>query len=431
MIYNESKYNAHWDTKKLNQLGTFSRGKSKHRPRNDPRLYENGRYPLIQTGDIKAANLFITTHSQEYGDFGLQQSKLWNTGTLCITIAANIAETGILAYPMCFPDSVVGFNAYADISSEFFMHYVFRYIRNAIQNSVSGSIQDNINIEYLSNLDFKVPDKPYQDKIVYVLSSIDKKIELNNRIIAELETMAKTIYDYWFVQFNFPNAEGKPYRFSGGEMVWNEQLKREIPKGWGVNPLPRHCQIIDCLHSEKPSLVFENEDYYLLQLDNLIDNGLISLANKYYVSKEMYELWTSRIEVVEGDLVITNAGRVGAIARIPKHVKAGIGRNMTAIRPNDVPACFLYYFFTSSDIARQIKMNTDLGSFFRSLNVRGIKELKIILPPKNMYAILNKFEDYVSPLRSKIELLAQENLELTKLRDWLLPMLMNGQVNVE
>src|SRR5690606_31437410 len=102
---------------------------------------------------------------------------------------------------------------------------------------------------------------------------IDQKIELNNRIIAELEAMAKTIYDYWFVQFNFPNAEGKPYRISGGEMVWNEQLKREIPKGWSVNPLPRYCQIIDCLHSEKPSLVFENEDYYLLQLDNLIDNG--------------------------------------------------------------------------------------------------------------------------------------------------------------
>lgn len=280
-------------------------------------------------------------------------------------------------------------------------------------------------------IEITIPEIHHQNKIVDILSSIDNKIELNNRIIAELEAMAKTIYDYWFVQFDFPNAEGKPYRSSGGEMVWNEQLKREIPKGWSVNPLPKHCQIIDCLHSEKPSLVFENEDYYLLQLDNLIDNGLISLANKYYVSKEMYELWTSRIEVVEGDLVITNAGRVGAIARIPKHVKAGIGRNMTAIRPNDVPACFLYYFFTSSDIARQIKMNTDLGSFFGSLNVRGIKELKIILPPKNMYAILNKFEDYVSPLRSKIELLAQENLELTKLRDWLLPMLMNGQVNVK
>jgi len=316
--------------------------------------------------------------------------------------------------------------------------YDIDYIKYSIELSLEhlkkvsqGSQTKFLTMQILNS--FKVSDIPYtsQQKLIKSIKKIDQKIELNNRIIAELEAMAKTIYDYWFVQFDFPNAEGKPYRSSGGEMVWNEQLKREIPKGWGVNPLPRHCQIIDCLHSEKPSLVFENEDYYLLQLDNLIDNGLISLANKYYVSKEMYELWTSRIEVVEGDLVITNAGRVGAIARIPKHVKAGIGRNMTAIRPNDVPACFLYYFFTSSDIARQIKMNTDLGSFFRSLNVRGIKELKIILPPKNMYAILNKFEDYVSPLRSKIELLAQENLELTKLRDWLLPMLMNGQVNVE
>lgn len=316
--------------------------------------------------------------------------------------------------------------------------YDIDYIKYSIELSLEhlkkvsqGSQTKFLTMQILNG--FKVSDIPYtsQQKLIKSIKKIDQKIELNNRIIAELEAMAKTIYDYWFVQFDFPNAEGKPYRSSGGEMVWNEQLKREIPKGWGVNPLPRHCQIIDCLHSEKPSLVFENEDYYLLQLDNLIDNGLISLANKYYVSKEMYELWTSRIEVVEGDLVITNAGRVGAIARIPKHVKAGIGRNMTAIRPNDVPACFLYYFFTSSDIARQIKMNTDLGSFFRSLNVRGIKELKIILPPKNMYAILNKFEDYVSPLRSKIELLAQENLELTKLRDWLLPMLMNGQVNVE
>jgi type I restriction enzyme S subunit len=316
--------------------------------------------------------------------------------------------------------------------------YDIDYIKYSIELSLEhlkkvsqGSQTKFLTMQILNS--FKVSDIPYtsQQKLIKSIKKIDQKIELNNRIIAELEAMAKTIYDYWFVQFDFPNVEGKPYRSAGGEMVWNEQLKREIPKGWGVNPLPRHCQIIDCLHSEKPSLVFENEDYYLLQLDNLIDNGLISLANKYYVSKEMYELWTSRIEVVEGDLVITNAGRVGAIARIPKHVKAGIGRNMTAIRPNDVPACFLYYFFTSSDIARQIKMNTDLGSFFRSLNVRGIKELKIILPPKNMYAILNKFEDYVSPLRSKIELLAQENLELTKLRDWLLPMLMNGQVNVE
>ena len=182
MIYNASKYNSTWETKKLSQLGTFSRGKSKHRPRNDVRLFEGGGYPLVQTGEIKEANLYITKHTQEYGEFGLKQSKIWDKDTLCITIAANIAETALLSYPMCFPDSIVGFRAYKDISSEKFMHYVFEYIRKSIQNSVSGSIQDNINIEYLTDLNFKIPDKIYQDKIVSILSSIDEKILINKQI---------------------------------------------------------------------------------------------------------------------------------------------------------------------------------------------------------------------------------------------------------
>ena len=182
MIYNEGLYNKHWQTKKLSELGSFSRGVSKHRPRNDKRLFDGGGFPLIQTGEIKAANLYITNHISEYGEFGLKQSKLWDTGTLCITIAANIAETAILSYPMCFPDSVVGFNAKKEETSELFMYYVFEYIKYSIQNAATGSIQDNINIDYLAALDFKIPEKKIQDKIVKVLSSIDEKIENNNRI---------------------------------------------------------------------------------------------------------------------------------------------------------------------------------------------------------------------------------------------------------
>lgn len=182
MIYNESKYNATWNTRKLSQLGDFSRGKSQHRPRNDERLFEGGGYPFVQTGEIKEANLYITKHTQEYGEFGLKQSKIWEKDTLCITIAANIAETALLLYPMCFPDSVVGFRAHKEISSEKFMYYVFEYIRKAIQNAASGSIQDNINIEYLTGLDFKVPSKAYQDRIISILSAIDEKILLNKKI---------------------------------------------------------------------------------------------------------------------------------------------------------------------------------------------------------------------------------------------------------
>ena len=173
-------------------MGDFQRGKSRHRPRNDVAMFSGGKHPLIQTGEIKGANLYITAHSAAYNDFGLAQSKLWPKGTLCITIAANIAETALLGYPMCFPDSVVGFNAYPEESSELFMHYVFTYIRRAIQNSATGSIQDNINIEYLTGLKFKIPLKNYQDKIAAVLSALDTKIDCNNRINAELEAMAKS-----------------------------------------------------------------------------------------------------------------------------------------------------------------------------------------------------------------------------------------------
>lgn len=244
MIFNESIYNKHWNTKKLNELGTFNRGKSKHRPRNDLKLFKNGIYPFIQTGDIKNSILYISSHTQNYNEFGLAQSKLWNKGTLCITIASNIADTAVLAYPMCFPDSVVGFIANPTESSEIFMHYIFTYIQKYIQNSVIGSIQDNINIDYLQNLEFKIPSKEHQEKITLILSTLDKKIELNNKINSELENMAKTIYDYWFLQFEFPNDEGKPYKSSGGKMVWNEELKKEIPDGWEVKYIKNYVNVV-------------------------------------------------------------------------------------------------------------------------------------------------------------------------------------------
>ncbi len=142
MIFNSSKFNTEWDTKPLSDLGEFQRGKSRHRPRNDPKLFDNGTYPLVQTGEVKAANLYIRSHEACYNKFGLSQSALWPENTLCITIAANIAETALLGYPMCFPDSIVGFNADPKESSELFMHYVFTYIRKAIQNSASGHRQD-------------------------------------------------------------------------------------------------------------------------------------------------------------------------------------------------------------------------------------------------------------------------------------------------
>ena len=126
MIFNDSKYNSTWTVFSLNELGTFSRGKSKHRPRNDNILFENGDIPFVQTGDIKKSVLHINSCSSFYNNVGLKQSKLWPKGTMCITIAANIADTAILSFPACFPDSIVGFNSNSK-TDEYFMHYLFQY----------------------------------------------------------------------------------------------------------------------------------------------------------------------------------------------------------------------------------------------------------------------------------------------------------------
>lgn len=266
-----------------------------------------------------------------------------------------------------------------------------------------------------------------QQKIADVLSVLDSKIEINNRINAELELMAKTLYDYWFVQFDFPHKNGKPYKSSGGKMVWNEELKREVPEGWQVEGIEKSCTIIDCLHSKKSEFLFEDEHSFLLQLDNIKDDGLLDLTNKYYVTKEEYKRWTSRIEVKENDILITNAGRVAATVQIPKDLASGIGRNITAIRPININPTYLFLSFQGADIKRQIRLNTDSGAFFTSFNVKGIKKLQFIRPKNN---VEEKFEEIVCPVRNKRELNNLENQKLTHLRDWLLPMLMNGQVKV-
>ena len=154
-----------WVWATLPQLGELNRGKSKHRPRNDPRLL-GGPYPFVQTGDIRHSEGFVTHHSQTYTDFGLAQSRLWPAGTLCITIAANIAETGILSYPACFPDSVVGFVYDEDPVTTKFLEVFVRSARDTLERFAPATAQKNINLKVLSDLAVPLPPFAEQRRIV-------------------------------------------------------------------------------------------------------------------------------------------------------------------------------------------------------------------------------------------------------------------------
>lgn len=398
MIYNGGIYNSEWDTKKLNELGTFNRGVSKHRPRNDVRLFENAKYPFVQTGDIKAAYLYITNHSQEYGDFGLRQSKLWGEGTLCITIAANIAETAILSYPMCFPDSVVGFNAFPGESSEIFMHYVFEYIRNSIQNSASGSIQDNINIEYLESLDFKIPKKEYQDKIVNILSVIDKKILLNNKLNDNLQQQAALFYDYWFTQFDFPDANGNPYKTYGGQMDWDENLKREVPSSWTVKPVKELLNVITGKEDANFSSLNGKYKFFTCSKDAL-------LCDEYAFEGKAILI------AGNGDFNVKHySGKFNAYQRT------------YVLIPEDEKYYGAIYLAATRLISR-FKSGSN-GSIVKFITKDDVENIMIAIPDDDVY-----FET-INCIISTIEFYQNENDELLKIRNWLLPMLMNGQVTV-
>ena len=185
-----------WITKRLPELGTLSRGMSKHRPRNAPELL-GGPYPLIQTGDVANADGYIKEYTSTYSELGFRQSKMWPKGTLCITIAANIAKTAILEFASCFPDSIVGFNAYSDVTNEY-IHHWFTFVQRIIEEQAPESAQKNINMKILSNLKVMVPDKNIQHEYVDFLKQVDKSKLAIQQSLDELETLKKSLMQQYF-----------------------------------------------------------------------------------------------------------------------------------------------------------------------------------------------------------------------------------------
>jgi type I restriction enzyme S subunit len=163
-----------WSWSSLATLGTLDRGKSKHRPRDDARLY-GGPYPFVQTGDVRHSGGVIRQHSQTYSEFGLSQSRMWPAGTLCITIAANIGDTGILSFPACFPDSVVGFTHEGDTDTVRFIELFLRTVKDRVERYAPATAQKNINLQILRAIAVPVPPLAEQRRI---LAEVDRRLSL-------------------------------------------------------------------------------------------------------------------------------------------------------------------------------------------------------------------------------------------------------------
>jgi type I restriction enzyme, S subunit len=196
-----------WVGVKLNDLGFVGRGKSRHRPRNDPSLY-GGPYPFIQTADIMASDLYITSYSQTYSDLGLQQSKMWNENTLCMTIAGeNTGEVAILKFKACFPDSVIAFVADPLKADVRFVKYYFDTMKRRIKNISRGATQDNLSLDKLLSLEVMIPPLPIQKRIGDVLSAYDDRKRQTKPVVHCTAGVAEGLRYYRFY-FDYSSSRG-------------------------------------------------------------------------------------------------------------------------------------------------------------------------------------------------------------------------------
>lgn len=392
-----------WKPYKLDHLGFVGRGRSRHRPRNDPILY-GGDYPFFQTGDVKAAELYLHEYSATYNDAGLAQSKMWEPNTLCITIAANIAESAILSIPGCFPDSVVGFVADPDLADTKFVKYKLDTLKLAMQSASLGTTQDNLSLDKLLRFDFLVPPLPTQQRIAAILSSYDDLIENNTRRIAILEEMARRLYEEWFVHFRFPGHE-------------EVEFADDLPAGWrkvGLGELvmeKRDAINPDAIDPETPYVGLEH-----------IPRRSITMREWSAVSS----VQSTKLSFVENDILF---GKIRPyFHKVALAPMEGVASSDTiilrAFEPEHMP---LALCCASSDAFVDHATQTSNGTKMPRANWKVLSQYPVYLAdPQTM----KRFSAFLLPLLQKLKMMNRQNGNLRAQRNLLLPKLVSGEIDV-
>ncbi|MCY0791255.1 restriction endonuclease subunit S [Morganella morganii] len=411
-----------------------------------PRVERVTPYKMIRTPNIKNGKIDLAgcryVEKETYEKWTRRATV--NKGDVLLTREAPMGEAGLVN----FEDTVFlgqrimqyrvnpkkldpNYLLYAFLSPD--LQFQFR------KHDSTGSTVSHIRVPDCSEFEINTPPLSVQKQISKVLRDIDDKIDLNNRINAELEAMAKTLYDYWFVQFDFPDANGKPYKASGGKMVYNPVLKQKIPADWHVNA------ISDWIRSDKTGDWGKEtkQGNYTLQVDcirgadinGINGQGNVDAPNRFILKKNDHKL------LAPFDFVIEISGgsptqSTGRMAFITEHVLDRF--NYPLICSNFCKAIDLIdksYFY---NFAYQWQSLYENGVLFGwEGKTSGIKNLlfdsfvsnyNVVMPPKDL---AEKFFQFVSPLQEQRQKKLKENAELAGLRDWLLPMLMNGQVTVK
>ena len=331
-------------------------------------------------------------------------------------IGWDMGNVGIVEGKCAFNQQI---NAITDISDDYNPYYIYYLLsgKKELFRKVAGVTRTPIlNKSSFENIEVPVLEKREQDKIAWLLTSVDKKISINKKQINTLESMAKTLYDYWFVQFDFPDTNGKPYKTSGGKMEWNETLSREIPAGWEVDNLFRTASYVNGLACQKYRPQDEEESLPVIKIREMHE-GIKSDTERVSANIPLENI------IYDGDILFSWSATLEI--QYWTGGKAGLNQHIFKVIPSeDIPKEYVYHQLKEY-IVNFVKIAEARKTTMGHITQDHLKFSRIVIPP---YEVLRRFEERMKPIHKQMVKCNQENRKLIYLRDFLLPMLMNGQV---
>ena len=378
---------------------------------------------MIRTVNLNSNNFktnlkYVTKESYEY----FKKTKMYG-GEIIINKIGCPGTVGLM--PFLDKPISLGLNQYAltfyETLNQKFMYYKLKHIEPYLKSIAHGTTTKTLTKEEIKNIEIEIPEKLIQDKIEYTLSTIDKKIDINNQINNNLEELMKTIYQRWFIEFEFPDEEGKPYKSSGGKLVYNEELKQKIPDNWDTKKLIDIGVFVSGFAFSSDDY-FNNGKYKLYTIKNVQDGNIVSIVDNNL--NEIPSNMPEECALKPKDLIMSLTGNVGRVGLVYEN-NALLNQRVLKIKPKN-NLCFLYALFRNEHM--KIKCEK-ISSGTSQKNLSPIELGKIKIAYSN--EIVKKFEEYNTDIINEFVNNLVENQRLMELKEYLLPLLMNGQINVD
>ncbi len=395
---------------KIREIGDVITGKT---PMTSKPEYFDGDIMFITPSDIVNGYRIDASvrHISESGYKSIQTNTLSGISVLIGCIGSDMGNVALVQERCATNQQINAITNFCENVNPFYVYYLLRMKKKYFQKMAGVTTTPILPKTVLEDIDILLPAKSNQDRVASLLCSIDEKIVLNMKVCSQLEAMAKTLYDYWFVQFDFPDKNGRPYRTFGGEMVWNAQLKREIPKGWDVTAIGK---IADNFDSQRVPLSQNQRANIQGTIPYYGATGIMDYINDYIFDGQY-------VLIAEDGSVMDDSGH--PIVQMIWD-KTWVNNHAHVLQGHDDYSNEILYFILKG--IPVVKIMT--GSIQKKINQNNLNNYIIPSIPQK---ILCQFHLLVKDVFEKMHQLELENKELTELRDWLLPMLMNGQASVE